>query len=90
LIGILVIEIPFLLAVAGWFRLFQTNVEHLQLIQKQDLFQILLPRTKQMKGTNQTSAQQFRTKFEGLDVQDLLAKIEGATAQNLRIRITHD
>jgi hypothetical protein len=82
----MVIEIPFLIAFAGWFRLFQANVEHPQLIQKQDLFQILLPRTKQMKGTNQ----QFRTKFEGLDVQDLLAKIEGATAQNLRIRITHD
>jgi hypothetical protein len=60
----------------GWYIFFKTNIEHPELIQKQDLIQ---------------SFQQYRyIKFEGVDFQDLLAILKGTIGQNLQIRITRD
>ena len=78
------IEIVFF--ITGWYLFLRINIEQPELIRNQHFIKTFLPSSKQSKRTSK----EYHTKIEGLDFEDLLAKLKGTIGQNLRVRITYD
>jgi hypothetical protein len=65
-------------------------MKHPNVFQKEHTRETLFSGSKKSEQTNITSVQQYRTQFEGLDFEDLLAKIKTSIGQNLQVGVIQD
>ena len=73
----------------GWFLVNHSRTRnHSDGTQNQDYVNISLKILTATKQADEISEQQYHTKFQGMDFEDLITKIKNSTGQNLKILCT--